>query len=259
MIVDANVHATRAGSWFGTGHDASLERLLGALDAAEVDRAMLTGIPGHVDTDEVVELAARSDGRLVPVGTFDPGTHASPEAAAEAVRALRERDLAGFKLHPRMGGYDLLDDRVLAAVDEVASWPRPPAIWICTFLHQPGLRPLRGPVESLCEIVGRAPGVTFVLAHGGGPDLLRLATAVRSAHNALLDLSYTVTHLIGSSVALDLEHLLRTFDRRLVFGSDFPEGDIGEARRNLERLVERANPAAHERVFGANLEEALAR
>jgi predicted TIM-barrel fold metal-dependent hydrolase len=258
VIVDANVHASLDGSWFGSGHDARLERLLGELDAAGVDRAILTGLTGPLPTDAVLSLCEQVAGRLLPVGAFDPGAHASAgEARVAARRELGGRGLLGVKLHPRLGGYDLLDDRVLALVDEVAGWDEPFAVWICTFLHVPGLRPRSAPVEALCEIVGRAPGVPFVLVHGGGPDLLRLATAVRSAENALLDLSYTATRFRNTSVQLDLDHLLTTFDRRLVYGSDFPEGDIGATVKLLEERAASAHPAALPAVMGGNICRAL--
>jgi predicted TIM-barrel fold metal-dependent hydrolase len=258
VIVDANAHASLTGEWFGTGHDASLSRLLAAMDDAGVDRAVLTGLIDVAPTAAVVELAAHAAGRLLPVGAFDPGEHATPDAVREAARAeLRGRGLVGVKLHPRLGRYDLLDPRALALMDELESWDDRLGVWICTFLHVPGIRAAAGPVEALVEVVGRYPGLRFVLVHGGGPDLLRLATAVRGSHNALLDLSYTLTHLAGSSVGTDITHLLTTFERRLVFGSDFPEGDVGAARAALEGLASGAGPDALARVLGGNMGEML--
>ncbi len=255
MILDANVHATRDGRWFDTGRDARLGSLLAAMDGAGVDRAVLTGLIGAAPTADVLALCAEADGRLLPVGAFDPAAHASPDAARRAARReLAGRGLVGVKLHPRLGRYDVLDDRVLALVDELAGWEERLGVWICTLLHVPGLRPRCGPVEALCELVGRWPDLLFVLVHGGGPDLLRLATAVRPSHNALLDVSHTVTHLRDSSVTDDLRHLLATFERRLVFGSDFPEQGIADARRQIEAL---ATPEAAVRVLGANLQAAL--
>jgi predicted TIM-barrel fold metal-dependent hydrolase len=259
VVVDANAHATRDGRWFDTGRDASLGRLLAELDAAGVDRAVLTGLPGAISTDDVLALCAEAGGRLLPVGPFDPCAHPTPEeACAQARRDLAGRGLLGVKLHPRFGGYDVLDDRVLAFLDDLATWEERPAVWICTFLHIPGLRPRSGPVEALCEIVGRLPGVQFVLAHAGGPDLLSLATAVRSAPNALLDLSFTITRFHGSSVQLDLVHLLTTFENRLVFGSDFPEASPGRARALLEEVAAGAGPDVLGKVLGGNLCRALA-
>jgi predicted TIM-barrel fold metal-dependent hydrolase len=244
VIIDANVHATRDGRWFATGIDASLGRLLAELDRADVDRAVLTGLAGACPTGDVLALCAEAGGRLLPVGAFDPAAHDAPEAVRRAARAeLAGRGLLGVKLHPRLGRYDVLDDRVLALLDELAGWDERLGVWICTLLHVPGLRLRRGPVEALCELVGRTPELPFVLVHGGGPDLLRLATAVRSAPNALLDLSHTLTHLAGSSVDADLAHLLETFDERLAFGSDFPEGDVRDARGRL----------ADAKVLGGNL------
>jgi predicted TIM-barrel fold metal-dependent hydrolase len=259
VVIDANAHATREGRWFDTGHDASLEQLIAELDAANVDRAVLTGLPGANSTDDVLALCAEADGRLLPVGPFDPCAHATPaEASAAARRELSGRGLLGVKLHPRLGRYDVLDDRVLAFLDELATWDERPAVWICTFLHVPGMRPRSSPVGALCEIVGRRPDLQFVLAHGGGPDLLSLASAVRSVPNALLDLSFTITRYQGTSVQLDLAHLLTTFENRLVFGSDFPEAEPRRARALLEELATGAKPDALPKVLGGNLTRALA-
>lgn len=258
MVIDANAHATRDGRWFDTGHDASLGRLLAELDAASIDRAVLTGLTGANSTDDVLALCAEAGGRLLPVGPFDPCAHPTPaEACAAARRELSGLGLLGVKLHPRLGRYDVLDDRVLAFLDDLATWDERPAIWICTFLHVPGLRPRSSPVEALCEIVGRRPELQFVLAHGGGPDLLSLATAVRGVPNALLDLSFTITRYHGTSVQLDLAHLLTIFENRLVLGSDFPEVEPGRARALLEELAAGAEPDTLPKVLGGNLSRAL--
>jgi predicted TIM-barrel fold metal-dependent hydrolase len=259
VVIDANVHASLDGGWFDTGHDASLGRLLAEMDAAGVDRAVLTGLHGAVSTDDVLALCADAQGRLLPVGSFDPCAYPTPaEACAQARRELSGRGLIGVKLHPRLGRYDVLDDRVLAFLDDLATWDERWAVWICTFLHVPGMRPRSGPIEALCEIVGRNPSLPFVLAHGGGPDLLSLATAVRSAPNALLDISFTITRFEGTSVHLDLAHLLTNFENRLVFGSDFPEAQPGRARELLEDLAATAHPDAIPKVLGENLCRALA-
>jgi predicted TIM-barrel fold metal-dependent hydrolase len=259
VVIDANAHATRDGRWFDTDHDASLGRLLAELDAAGVDRAVLTGLSGANSADDVLALCAEADGRLLPVGPFDPCAHPTPaEACAAARRELSGRGLLGVKLHPRLGGYDVLDDRVLAFLDDLGTWDERPAVWICTFLHVPGLRPRSGPVEALCELVGRRPDLQFVLAHGGGANLLALATAVRGAPNALLDISFTITRYHGSSVQLDLAHLLSTFENRLVFGSDFPEVEPRLARARLGEVATAADPDALAKVLGGNLSRALA-
>jgi predicted TIM-barrel fold metal-dependent hydrolase len=255
LIVDANVHATLSGRWFDTDVDAGLERLIEELDAGDVERAALTGVPGYVETGEVLELCRLAGGRLLPVGSFNPCAYAGCEEACQAAASeLRDRGLLGVKLHPRLGRYDPLDPRVLAFLEEVAGWDEPLAVWVCSLFHAPGVALRKGAVASACELVGRTPELTFVLAHGGGPDLLAMATAVRPAHNVYLDLSWTATRLIGSSVRLDLAHLLETFDRRLLFGSDFPEVSIPDAVRSLRELAGDTDLP----VWGANLAGLLA-
>jgi predicted TIM-barrel fold metal-dependent hydrolase len=256
MIIDANVHATRSGRWFTSECDATVEALLARMDEAHVDRGVLTGLAGELPTADVLAVCERGEGRLIPVGAIDPAAYATPQDVRRAARdELRGRGLAGVKLHPRLGRYHLLDERVIAVLDEVDSWDERLAVWVCTLMHVPGLRMVPGPVETLCEVVGLYPNLTFVLAHGGGPDLLRLAQAVRPAQNALLELSYTLSALCESSVALDLQQLLSTFERRIVFGSDHPEGDMRAARRRLEELAPGEDVARL--VLGENLEREL--
>jgi predicted TIM-barrel fold metal-dependent hydrolase len=250
LIVDANLHATLSGRWFDTDVDAGLGRLIHELDAGDVERAVLTGVPGYVDTAEVLELCRLGDGRLLPVGSFNPCAYGSVREMRQAAgHDLRDRGLLGVKLHPRLGRYDPLDDRVLAFLDEVAGWDERLAIWVCSLFHAPGVALRKGPVESACDLVGRTPELTFVLAHGGGPHLLAMATALRPAPNVYLDLSWTATRLAGSSIRLDIAHLLDTFDRRLVFGSDFPEVSIAEAIGSLRSVAGDAASA----VWGSNL------
>ena len=174
VVVDANAHVTRDGRWFDTGHDASLSRLLAELDAASIDRAVLTGLPG-ADLDRRRAGAVRRGRRPAAAGRRVRSVRASQpgRGVCAARRELSGRGLLGVKLHPRLGRYDVLDDRVLAFLDDLGTWDERPAVWICTFLNVPGMRPRSGPVEALSEIVGRRPDLQFVLAHGGGPDLLR--------------------------------------------------------------------------------------
>jgi predicted TIM-barrel fold metal-dependent hydrolase len=84
-----------------------------------------------------------------------------------------------------------------------------------------------------------------------------VAEAIRDCPNAFLDLSFVLPRYRGSSLWSDFSHLLNTFDRRIVFGSDFPEVGIGEALICFRDAANAASPEKRDRVLGLNLSAIL--
>lgn len=240
---------TPDGRWLVPQYSAGEKDLLFQLDEAGVDKAVLVSLPGLSPNEFVLEVCRRHPGRLLPVGSFNPMAYSAGGIADGAKKKLMDRGFIGVKLHPRMGRFDLLDPQVGHFLDEVAGWANPPRIWICTFLHYKGGKLAKSPVETLHEIVGRYPGITFILAHAGGPDILRMANAIRDCPNAFLDLSWTLTKYRGSSVETDIRYLVNTFEARMLFGSDFPETRISEAVASLETICRTSKLGACKAVF----------
>jgi len=132
-------------------------------------------------------------------------------------------------------------------------------VWLDTLFYSLGL-PLRKPaVDTVHELVGRFDRLTFVLLHAGGSQALQVAEAVRDSPNAYLDLSFTLCRYPATSLRLDLLHLVNTFDRRLVFGSDFPEFGIREAYAEFTRFAAGTLPVKRSNVLGRNLQNILVR
>ena len=261
-FLDALTHVTPDGSWFGTAKDASFDRLLRELDEADIERAVLVALAGHVPNEVVLAAAARRPDRLVPALSLNPADQPDPAGAVTRARAvLRDAGARIVKFHPRLGHYDPLDERFVAVLEDMCAWPAPPLIWLCSlFRHARG--PLRKPpVDAAHELVTRFPALTFVLLHGAGPEVLALAEAVRPCENAFVDLSLTLTRYAGTSVDADLRFLFTRFDRRTLFGSDWPEAPLVEARRRFENLAAAsgANADAIARIAGGNLAGLLAR
>jgi predicted TIM-barrel fold metal-dependent hydrolase len=142
-----------------------------------------------------------------------------------------------LKLHPRLNRYDLLDDRVIAMLEEMASWPSAPPIWLDSLLFPKGVVMQRPPIDSIRVLAERFTGLRFMLLHAGGAQALAFFEAMASLPNVMLDLSYSLTRYAGTSVALDHRYLLERFDRRTVFGSDFPEVALADAVNAFEKLA----------------------
>jgi predicted TIM-barrel fold metal-dependent hydrolase len=259
-LLDSLTHVTPDGRWFNTGLDASEGRLLREMDEVGVARAVVVGLAGFISNDFVLEVCSRHSGRLIPGASFNPAAHTTPRDAAMAVRSELESGPFGIlKLHPRLGKYDPLDPRCLATLEELSSWPRPPLLWLCTLFYAPGVVTQKPAVAAIRELVVRFPTLDFVLVHGGGVSVLELAEAVRGCENATLDLSFTLYRYSESSVWLDLRYLVRHFDHRTIYGSDFPEKGLRESFSVFERLTEGADPGARDRIAGGNLARLLGR
>lgn len=257
-IVDSLTHTTPDGRWFHTGHDASESRLLREMDAAGVERAVLVGLAGHISNQYVAQTSARHADRLIACGSFNPAAYENAAAAAQAFRAeFNTSSFRALKLHPRLNGYDPLDARCLAVLGEVAQMSQPLPVWMDTLFQRPGATLQRPVVESIRELVVHFPQITFVLLHGGGTWLLHVAEAIRDCPNAFLDFSFTVTRYAGTSVEDDLRGLLGTFDRRLIFGSDFPEYTMADALAVFGRVSAGLDREKCANILGRNVSRIL--
>jgi predicted TIM-barrel fold metal-dependent hydrolase len=258
MIFDSLTHVTPDGRWFETELDASEPELLRQLEETETQRAVVVALAGNVDNRFVLEVCQRHPGRLVPCASFNPAAYADAEKACTDLCAeLKGSHYKALKLHPRLNRYDPLDPRCLAVLEEIASWKQPLPVWLDTLFYYRGGELRKPPVDTIHELVGRFPSLPLVLLHSGGSWILQVAEAVRDCPNAFLDISFTLQRYRSSSIAADLRYLLNNFDRRVVFGSDFPEVGIGSALHTFREIADGVSPEKCTNVLGANLNRIL--
>ncbi len=231
---DSLVHVTRDGTWLNGRDDASLRRLLAELDRAQVDRACLVGLPGVVDNPFLLECAASSEQRLVPIAGVDPRNAAGDGSVADEMRTLAQSGFLGIKLHPRLGGYDPLDARV---VDVMRAAGQAGLVVFLDTLFRQRAHATPTAVDVIDRLARQCPTAIIVALHGGGAELLEVAQVVKAHPNLVLDLSYTIVAFSGSSVDLDLAWVLRQLDRRVIIGSDMPEFTPLETFARFEALT----------------------
>jgi predicted TIM-barrel fold metal-dependent hydrolase len=250
LIVDSLTHVTPDGKWFATSHDASADRLRRELDAARIDHAVVVALAGFIENDFILEVCAR-DPRLIAGCSFDPTGGGDPALTFRS--ALQGSPFRVLKLHPRLNKYDPLDERCLATLAELASWERPMLVWMDTLFGGRGVRLRKPAVETACEIADHFPALQFVFLHGGGPLALQFAEGLRDRPNATIDLSFTLMRYRDSSVRADIRWLLGHLDRRIVFGSDFPEYSVIDAFAELRALASDLPEEKLRNVAGGNL------
>jgi predicted TIM-barrel fold metal-dependent hydrolase len=249
-------HITPDGTWMGQDrHDARLERLLEELDRCASSRACLVAIAGLIDNETVLRAAHQYPDRFVPIGSLNPVACDSEKEIGRKVADLAAEGFEGLKLHPRLNAYDPLDDKVVAAIRAAADQNL--VVFLDTLFRQPG-RATRAAADVVDALAVRCPAASIVLLHGGGSQVLAMSEVVAAHPNLTLDISFTVLRYAGSSVDDDLRFLLRTFDRRMVVGSDFPEYLPLETRTRIETLAAGIDAAKRENVLGGNLSRLFA-
>jgi predicted TIM-barrel fold metal-dependent hydrolase len=248
---DSLVHVTADGAWIGgRKHDASAERLLAELGRCAPWRACLVAIADYIDNQTVLQAAKLRPGRLVPIGSINPVSSGNEPEVARRVGELSAAGFAGLKLHPRLNGYDPLDRRVVAAMR--AAGAAGLVVFLDTLFRQPRVTTLAAP-DVVDALAVACPETTIICLHGGGAQLLAMSEVVAAHANLVLDISFSVLRYAGSSLDVDLRYLLRTFDRRIVIGSDFPEYLPFDTLMRVENLSEGIDAARHENVLCGNL------
>jgi predicted TIM-barrel fold metal-dependent hydrolase len=254
---DSLVHVTPHGRWFQTAFDASEGRLLREMDQAGVERAVVVALAGVIDNAFVLDVCQRHTGRLIAGASLNPVAGSTANVVAAARGDLRDGPFKVLKLHPRLNGYDVLDGKVLTLLDEMASWTTAPPIWLDSLLYPKGVTMRLPPVDSIRYLADRYSGLRFMALHAGGANALVFFEALASFPNVMMDLSYSLTRYKGTSVTLDHRFLVERFDRRTVFGSDFPEVAIPDAAAALEGIVDGLPPEKAENVRRLTLAQLL--
>jgi uncharacterized protein len=191
------------------GRKATAEEIIGGLDQARVQRGMVFAMhepDGYsAANDAVLEAAAASDGRLVPLARIAPN---DPGAVAEAERCLAA-GAAGFKLHPRSDAFGLphpVVDEVVALAHE----RRAPVLF-----HAGRGIPHLG--EAVVDLARRYHGARLILAHAGISDLGWIAEDAAKLDNLFFDTAWW-------NVA-DQLHLYATIPPgHILYASDMPYG-----------------------------------
>jgi len=230
MIVDSLTHITPNGRWFSTAYDASTRTLLQQMDNAGLERAVVVALADYIENEFVLSECIKHSDRLIPGASINPIKYKNLNDASVQIKAIFEKgDYKILKLHPRLHKYDLSDFRFLHILNEVVENKIKVNIWLDTLLRYPGAIIRTSPIDAIRRVLEQFPSINFVLLHACGPEILNLAESIRGYNNVLIDVSYTMHRFIGSSVALDLSFLFDKLDKKIIFGSDFPEVSIMQA------------------------------
>jgi predicted TIM-barrel fold metal-dependent hydrolase len=211
--------------------------------------ACAVALPADGDLDHSAFFDAGRAHGFYSVAGWQNVPAADIEGRVAALFALGYR---AIKIHPRRSGLSVRDPRFGKVLRAAAS--AGVTVFHCSYQFgvDNGLHPV-DPLPTLMEAVAASPGVRMVLLHGGTVEVLRYAECIRSNHNLLLDLSFTLNRYLGSSLDLDLAYLFRTFDQRICVGTDYPDYQPADVRARFEELSTGLSKAKRDNIGWRNI------
>ena len=233
---------------------ATAEELIAAMDAAEVDKAVVLGV-GWTDpelarqaNDYLLESASRHRQRLIPFCSVNPAWREDALREVERCAALGAKGVG--ELHPDTQGFDLSSAQVMGPLMDVIRQHR---LILLTHSSEPVGHNYHGKgattPDVLLGLIRQYPDVPIVCAHwGGGLPFYGLMPEVGAAmENAYFDsaaspLLYRPEVFSVAAQLVGADHIL--------LGSDYP-------LLNPERVIGQGNgqplaEAEKQAILGAN-------
>jgi predicted TIM-barrel fold metal-dependent hydrolase len=221
------------------------EMLLEQMDSAGVDRAVACPIHEHITVynregnDYILNAVRRYPQRLIGFATVNPW-YGQP-AVQELRRALGE-GLRGLTLNSALQGYFIHDQLVYPLIEVAAEFKTP------VYFHT--ATPIFALPFQLAELALVFPQVNFIMGHLAAADFWPDAVpAAKQCENIYMETS------IRSGVATIRQAIQELGSRRVLFGSDAPESDIGVELAKI-RLVGLA-AEDEQQVLGGNMARLL--
>jgi uncharacterized protein len=241
------------------------DQLLVEMEEAGVARAVILGQDTHatknqsfrnytIRNEEVADIAAKSNGRLVPFAGVDP--NAGKEALYELKRAVKKLGMRGLKIHSSANSVYLNDRRMMFPIYEFC---QDAEVQILFHTGTTGLGDCEvrfSKPELLDEVCQSFPDMKVIMAHFGWPwPEVAVAVALRNP-NVFIDVSGWRPKYLPQSI---FPYLNGPLQDRFLFGTDYPMLRQGEWMRDFEaNLKGRLKPGVGAKLLSQNAKRLLA-
>jgi predicted TIM-barrel fold metal-dependent hydrolase len=253
LLIDAHVHVTEDGNWFNTNHNASVERLLREMDQAGIDKSVLLPITGVTSNECIRRFCSTYPDRLIGFGAVAFKAGDSEATIEVGVARIADMGLQGIKMHQRWQNVRLDSPEIDALVGAAARRSLP--ITFCGYQRSRTKDLLLNDLApyNYDALAKRHPDAKIIIAHLGGHRALDAYTVAISNPNVYLDASYSLHKFRGTSVYTDFVYILEHLDRKVLFGSDFPEVSLPTYTRLFRDEIARLTDCDHVALCAGNL------
>jgi len=246
-IIDCDTHVTASGRWFGTSYEASIGKLEEEMTRSGITRAILIPL-GRTSMEDVrfcLDLAKKKPKKFAVAPQID----ATELSLLTGYRGV----IAGLKVHPSLQQVDPASPMVCEILDAASGMGIP--VIFDTFMQSTTIPIRLLDPKVFDELAKTHRDVTFVLAHSCWPHLLDAYIIAKSNQNVYLDLSYFGKVADNTYLLHDFCRLLERLDRKVIFGTDFPEVDVAAYTALWQRYLHHLPEEKQKRIFFDNARE----
>jgi predicted TIM-barrel fold metal-dependent hydrolase len=256
-MIDANVHITEDGKWFSSSLNASVNELIHQMQVSGVKKSILVPFEGIASNKYILSVAEKDPAKFIPACSLNPINFNSKLHVLKELKGLREEGFRIIKLHNRLHKYYPLDEKVLWLYEANEMLDKPLIIFVCGIIYDKNVKGDFSTAQLFHKISSSFPRLKIVIMHGGGTHVLQVYEAIKDNQNMYLDLSFVINKYKGSSLDLDIKFLLNNFDRRLIWGSDFPEFSQADSLSAFYHLCKEVSQGKIDRILHQNIIDIL--
>lgn len=232
-IIDVHVNVTPDGRWFGSNLDASVTALMGEMGKAGADKAVLISLPFASTNSHIASLIKETPDKFKGFGHLN----FTKTNLINQVDEILAMGFSGIKIHPRFQGINLCH-------------PFFDPLW--DYFNKKKLTVLvdgyYGQANSVVPISALLPlnyemhlmkyrNITFILAHAGFHKVMDTLFLCTNYPNFYCDISYSLNLIEKMSCYKDYRFLIEQCDKKVFFGSDFPEASILKSKKDFLKLT----------------------
>lgn len=209
---------------------ATLENLQQSMGKHEVERCIVLPVYPYAPAEQIIE-ASQKDGRVIPFTGPDYS-----EGAADHTARFRDevaKGVKGLKLHPILDKVSIDSPQTFEIVEAFAPHKRPIlfhsgyAFYFSKKEEQVNERPEFGEIAPNIPLIEAFPNVNFIAGHAGLGQVQEVIETLAKYPNVFIDTSFQPPRMIRA--------LIDAFGpERILYGSDWPWGGMGVAKRCVE-------------------------
>ena len=216
-IIDCHINISSNESWFNTKYDASYDNIIRKLNNSGICKGVLVAMPGACSNEFFYkDLIDREKFWIFGNIDFDH--------IEKSFSQITELKLDGIKIHPRFQKISIMELDQLDIFSRINDLCLP--LMICGWQQSSTIY-----IEDVCPLkidifAKKYQNIKFIISHLGGHKFWDAFTVARSNENVFLDCSYFLKFFKNTSLESDFFNILSSIDRKILYGSDFPEVSI---------------------------------
>lgn len=248
--IDAHVHITDNGLWGKSFIESSVHDLLRIMDESNICKAILLPIHGMCTNENIFQACDNYPDRMIGFVTVDMSNISL--AIDDLIKIKAKHNVKGVKLHPRIQCFSPNDKNIYPLYECISELGLP--IVFDGFLQSSTIPMLDLIPERYDALAKQFRNMTIILAHMGGHRYWDAYFVAKSNPNIYLDTSYIVNFFKDIPSKVDeFKFIFNSLDRKIIFGSDYPELNPNAEKKLLNYIVNDISLEKKKNLFSNNI------